>query len=557
MNPSTAQATVLVDELVRNGVEHVVVCPGSRNAPLLLALRDAASADTLTLHVRIDERSAGFLALGIAARAGRATALVCTSGTAAANFHPAVLEADRAGVALLVCTADRPHELRAAGANQVVEQQRLYGDAVRYYAELAVAGRTTGQNAYWRSQVCRAWHAAHGQWRSGPVHLNIPFRDPLLPDDDSQWCESLRGRAGGAPWTTVSEAGAAPSVVVPDASRGLVIACDSAPHAVAEWAEQYGWPVLSETGGFGLSGRNAIRNGMWLLGDEGFIAEHKPEQVLCVGRPTVFRQVGRLLADEDVEVLLVRPGIDWPAPGHNVRQVGQWFGAPARQADPEWLAGWQRADSVAGSALHAALDRHEWPSGLGLAVELGESLPDGSLLTTGSSNPTRDVALAGVLRPDVVLHRNRGVAGIDGTVSTAVGAASVHRGPAYALLGDLTFLHDLNGLLSGSAEALPDLTIVVLNDDGGGIFSLLEQGDPRHADGFERVFGTAHGADLGALCRGYGVPHTLARGPRDLRAALLPTGGPHVIEVPVDRGTHRALHARLAEAVSQAVLGPC
>src|SRR5699024_6246592 len=300
MNPSTAEATVLVDELVRNGVEHVVVCPVSRNAPLLLALRDAASADTLTLHVRIDERSAGFLALGIAARRGRAVALVCTAGTAAANVQPAVLEADRAGVALLVCTADRPPELRAAGANQVVEQQRLYGDAVRYYAELAVAGRTTGQNAYWRSQVCRACHAAHGEWRSGPAHLNIPFRDPLLPDDDSQWCESLRGRADGAPWTTVSDVAAAPSIVVPDACRGLVIACDSAVHAAAEWAEQYGWPILSETGGFGLAGNSAIRNGMWLLGDERFMAEHKPEQVLCVGRPTVFRQVGRLLADEDV-----------------------------------------------------------------------------------------------------------------------------------------------------------------------------------------------------------------------------------------------------------------
>src|SRR5699024_733471 len=318
MNPSTAEATVLVDELVRNTVEHVVVCPGSRNAPLLLALREVASEGTLTLHVRIDERSAGFLALGIAARAGRPVALVCTSGTAAANFHPAVLEADRAGVALVVCTADRPPELRAAGANQVVEQQRLYGDAVRYYAELAVAERAVGQNAYWRSQVCRAWHAAHGQWRGGPVHLNIPLRDPLLPDGDSQWCEPLRGRAHGARWTTVSDVAAAPSVVVPDTGRGLVIACDSALHAVAEWAEQHGWPLISETGGFGVAGSSAIRNGMWLLGDERFIAEHKPEQVLCVGRPTVFRQVSRLLSDEDVEVLLVRPGIDWPAPGHTV-----------------------------------------------------------------------------------------------------------------------------------------------------------------------------------------------------------------------------------------------
>src|SRR5699024_4587034 len=261
----------------------------------------------------------------------------------------------------------------------------------------------------------------------------------------------------------------------------LVIAWCAAVHAVAGGGGQDGWALVSEAGGFGVAGSSVIVNCMWLLGDERFIAEHKPEQVLCVGRPTVFRQVSRLLSDEDVEVLLVRPGIDWPAPGHTVREVGQWFSEPTEQADPEWLAAWQRADSAVGSTLRAVLTRHEWPTGLGLAVELGESLPEGALLTTGSSNPTRDVALAGVLRPDVVLHRNRGVAGIDGTVSTAVGAASVHRGPAYALLGDLTFLHDLNGLLSGSVEALPDLTIVVLNDDGGGIFSLLEQGAPQHA----------------------------------------------------------------------------
>ncbi|QFU94164.1 2-succinyl-5-enolpyruvyl-6-hydroxy-3-cyclohexene-1-carboxylic-acid synthase [Amycolatopsis sp. YIM 10] len=554
MNPSTAQARVIVDELIRNTVSHVVLCPGSRNAPLSLALYDAASTGKLRLHVRIDERSAAFLALGIAARTGRPVAVLCTSGTAASNFHPAVLEADRAGVPLIVLTADRPPELRAAGANQVIDQRRLYGDAVRYGDELAVAERRAGQNSYWRSQVCRAWNAAYGEWRSGPVHLNIPFREPLVPDEeDGEWYESLEGRPGGARWTELPDFGALPAFVVPSARHGLVIACDTGVGAASEWAEQHGWPVVSETGGIGLTGSTAIGAGAWLLGVPEFIERHKPEQVLCLGRPTVFRQVQALLSDADVEVLLVRPDSDWPAPAHNVRQVGQWFAEPTKPADPEWLASWQRADAAAKAAVREALAEEAWPTGLRLAAELVEALPEDAMLVVGPSNPTRDIALAGGMRPDVLVHRNRGVAGIDGAVSTAIGAASVHKGPSYALLGDLTFLHDINGLLTGPAESRPDLTIVVLNDDGGGIFTLLEQGAPEHSAGFERVFGTPHGADLGALCAGYRVPHVVAETLTEFRAALRPAPGLRVIEVRVDRARHRDLHARLRAAVSASV----
>ncbi|SFA98889.1 2-succinyl-5-enolpyruvyl-6-hydroxy-3-cyclohexene-1-carboxylate synthase [Amycolatopsis marina] len=558
MNPSTAQARVIVDELVRNTVSHVVLCPGSRNAPLSLALYEAASAGKLRLHVRIDERGAAFLALGIAARTGRPVAVMCTSGTAAANFHPAVLEADRAGVPLIVLTADRPPELRAAGANQVIDQHQLYGGAVRYFDELAVAERRAGQNSYWRSQICRAWNAAYGEWRCGPVHLNVPFREPLVPDtgpDADEWFESLEGRAGGARWTELPDFGALPAFVVPSARHGLVIACDAGVRAASEWAEQHGWPVVSETGGLGLGGATAMGSGAWLLGIEEFIAEHKPEQVLCIGRPTVFRQVQGLLSDPDVEVLLVRPDSDWPAPAHNVRQVGQWFDEPTKPADPEWLARWQRADAAAGVAVRDALAEEPWPSGLALAAELVDALPEDSLLVVGSSNPTRDVALAAGIRPDVLVHRNRGVAGIDGTVSTAIGAATVHRGHSYALIGDLTFLHDANGLLTGSAEQRPDLTIVVLNDDGGGIFSLLEQGAPEHGASFERVFGTPHGADLGALCAAYRVPHSVAATRTELRAALRPEPGLRIVEVRVDRSRHRDLHARVRAAVARDVAG--
>jgi 2-succinyl-5-enolpyruvyl-6-hydroxy-3-cyclohexene-1-carboxylate synthase len=330
MNPSTAQATVMVDELIRNTVSHVVLCPGSRNAPLSLALHQAAAAGRIALHVRVDERGAAFLALGIAARTNRPAAVVCTSGTAAANFHPAVLEADRAGVPLIVLTADRPPELRAAGANQVIDQHGLYGGAVRYTDELAVAERRSGQAAYWRSQVCRAWSAAYGEWRSGPVHLNVPFREPLVPDDGpaEDWPEPLEGRAGGARWTELPDFGALPAFVVPSARCGLVLACDTGVAAASEWAADHGWPLISEAGGVGLAGPAGLAAGPWLLGVSEFVAEHKPEQVLCIGRPTVFREVQQLLADADVEVLLVQPESDWPAPSHNVRQVGQWFAEP-------------------------------------------------------------------------------------------------------------------------------------------------------------------------------------------------------------------------------------
>ncbi|RZQ64277.1 2-succinyl-5-enolpyruvyl-6-hydroxy-3-cyclohexene-1-carboxylic-acid synthase [Amycolatopsis suaedae] len=554
MNPSTAQARVIVDELVRNTVSHVVLCPGSRNAPLSIALYHAAAAGRLTLHVRIDERSAAFLALGIAARTGRPVAVVCTSGTASANFHPAVLEADRAGVPLIVLTADRPPELRAAGASQVVDQRGIYGTAVRYSDELAVAERKGGQNSYWRSQICRAWNAAYGEWRSGPVHLNIPFREPLVPDaEDGDWFESLEGRPGGERWTELPDFGALPAFVVPSARHGLVIACDTGVHAANEWAEQHGWPVVSETGGLGLAGATGIGSGTWLLGVREFLDRHKPEQVLCLGRPTVFRQVQALLSDADVEVLLVRPDSDWPAPAHNVRQVGQWFAEPTKPADPEWLALWQRADAAATAAVNGVLAAEPWPTGLRVAAELVDAVPPDSLLVVGSSNPTRDVALACRIRPDVLVHRNRGVAGIDGTVSTALGAATVHRGHSYALLGDLTFLHDVNGLLTGPAETRPDLTIVVVNDDGGGIFSLLEQGAPEHSDSFERVFGTPHGADLGALCAGYQVPYLRAHSRAEFREALRPAPGLRVVEVRVDRAGRRELHARLRNAVADAV----
>lgn len=555
MHPSTAQAEVLVDELVRNDVRHVVLSPGSRNAPLSFALFQAAQDERLQLHVRVDERSAGFLALGIGKQIGVPAAVVCTSGTAAANLHPAVSEAHQSGVPLLVLTADRPPELRAARANQTIEQDHLYGGEVRLFDELAVAQEREGQSAYWRSQVCRACQAARGGSSGGPVHLNLPFREPLVPSGDDQWCESLAGRPGGLRWTSVADRGQPSALSSVWSRRGLVLVADGA-EAAGEWGERHGWPVLAESGGVGLSGAAAIGTGMWLLGLPEFLREHRPEQVVCVGRPTVFRQVQGLLADSSVEVLLVHGEEGgWPAPAHDVREVAETFGAPEKTADPSWLTAWQQADQKAAAGLADALDLQRWPNGPALARDLVDALPAGALLTVGSSNPTRDVALAARSRPDIVLRRNRGAAGIDGTVSTAAGAALARGGPAYALVGDLTFLHDANGLLVGPHERRPDLTIVVFNDDGGGIFSLLEQGGPEHADAFDRIFGAPHGADLGHLCAAHGVPHVLVRERAELARELRWQPGFRVIEVRGTRANLRDTHADLREAVRAAVLG--
>ncbi len=547
MNPSTAQAEVVVDELVRNGVTDVVLAPGSRSAPLSFAVHAAADEARLRLHVRIDERTAGFLALGLAARSRRPVAVMCTSGTAAANLHPAVAEAWQAGVPMVVLTADRPPEMRAASANQTIDQHGLFGTAVCAFHEFAVAERRPGLNAYWRTEASRACAAAV----RGPVHLDVPFREPLVPDGEPGWCEPLDGRADGGPWT-VRAPGAGPTLTRVRSPRGLVlVADDRRAEEAGAWGERLGWPVLSETGGVGQAGGAAITSGMWLLGVEDFVAEHRPDQVVCFGRPTVFRAVQNLLGHPGTEVLLVHDGEYWPAPRHDVVEVAADPGQPSVEADPKWLAAWQQADRKVVDVVRAELELLPWPTGVLLARDVAAELPAGAQLVLGSSNPARDLALAPVHRNDVTLHRNRGAAGIDGMVSTAAGAALVHEGRTVALVGDLTFLHDSNGLLLGPQETRPDLTIVVFNDDGGGIFSLLEQGEPQYSGAFERVFGTAHGVDLSHLCAAHGIEHVRVTDRAALPAALRSSGGLRVVEVPADRTDLRSVHERLRSTVAR------
>jgi 2-succinyl-5-enolpyruvyl-6-hydroxy-3-cyclohexene-1-carboxylate synthase len=562
LNPSTAQARVLVDELVRAGVREAVLCPGSRNAPLSFALHAADAAGRLRMHVRIDERTAAFLALGLALRSGRPVPVVCTSGTAAANLHPAVLEASYAGVPLLAVTADRPPELIGVGANQAVVQPGMYADAPRASVAVAVAGRGGAGDgeAGWRAAVARAVRLASGTGGGppGPVHVNVPFADPLVPEPAAS-----AGDAGSPPRSDVPPCSEHPEASLPDAgpehrAEGDVLPLDpDLPTLVVGGAVPVGTPPLDLPDDVPVIAEpssplwaRARRSGPWLLGAPDAVPV--PVQVLLHGRPTLHRSVGRLLADQRVAVYGVggTTVAGWP---RSVRAVG----VPPRLNPPAgWGAAWAHADAVAAAALDKALGDPSAPAGLRLAAALVAAVPDGALLTLGSSNPVRDVSLAAAPRPGLTLLANRGVAGIDGTVSTALGAALAHPegAPAFALLGDLTALHDLTGLVIGPDEPRPDLTFVVLNDAGGGIFSLLEQGAPEHAGPFERVFGTPHRVRLDALCAGFGLEHRRVEDLAALAAALGGAGdGIRVVEVPARREGLREGHEALRAAVRAAL----
>ena len=563
MNPSTALARVLVDELVRGGVTDAVAAPGSRSAPVALALADAERAGRLTLHVRIDERTAAFLALGLAKASGRPVPVLTTSGTATAHLHAAVLEADAAGVPLLALTADRPPELRDTGANQTIAQPGLYGGAVRAAVDVGVpeAGREEAQNRYWRSLVAKALLTARGALSGdpGPVHLNLPFREPLLPEDaDVRTAGPWSGRPDGAPWT----GGPVAAVVRPaDAgpARTLVVVGDTTPalgRAAAELAAARGWPVVAEpsSGAWPAS----VRGGALLLGVPGWLAEQRPERVLVVGRPTLSRPVSALLADPAVRVETVGTSPRWADAGRSTTWVGGLpapgaspGGTPAT-ADPAWRAAWCAAADRVGRAVDGVLDALPALTAGLLARDLVAALPDGALLVLGSSTPVRDVDRLAVPRAGLTVLANRGVAGIDGTVSTAVGAARVHGGRAVALLGDLTLLHDLQGLLVGEGEPRPDLTLVVPDNDGGGIFAQLEPGQPRYETGYRRVFGTPHGRDLVAVAEALGWPAVRVSTSADLADAVA-AGGPRAVVVRTDQRAEAELAAALRAAAGEAL----
>ncbi|WP_238993451.1 2-succinyl-5-enolpyruvyl-6-hydroxy-3-cyclohexene-1-carboxylic-acid synthase [Nocardioides caldifontis] len=559
-NAATALATTVVDELVRGGVAHVVLSPGSRSAALAFAVHDAAAAGRLTLHTRIDERTAGFLALGIARTSRRPVAVVTTSGTAVANLHPAVLEASHAGVPIVLVTADRPASLRGTGANQTTDQVKLFGGAVRAFADVPAGApgvREEPQLRGWRGLVARALAAATAVGSRGPVHLNLQFDGPLVPDVTDGWSTPVAGRPDDRPWTATPEAAAADGWEgLVDDSRTVVVAGDDAGPPARVLAEVGGWPLLAEPTSGSRTGTHAIRTYRLLLGTD--LADRVDRVVVC-GHPTLSRPVTRLLSRADVEVVAaVAPGAasrGWTDPGHAVSRVVELAppSEPAERRVTPWFEEWRERDAEVGGRLDALLDGWAPLTPHHVAGAVARALPAGGLLHVGASNPVRDLDLM-VPRYDVGDRRmvvaNRGLAGIDGTVSSAVGAAlgRPYSTRSLALLGDVTFVHDTTGLVLGPEEQRPPLTLVVVNDDGGSIFAVLEQGADAHAASFDRLFGTPHGVDLAALCAATGTPHTRVTD-RDALDQVLATP-PSAIEV-VEAVVRRDDRRRLDEAVRE------
>jgi len=536
---ATTTCRALVEDLLDAGVREAVIAPGSRSGPLAIALAAADRAGALRVHVRVDERTAGFLALGLAKASRSWVPVVTTSGTASANLHPALLEARHARVRLLAITADRPARLRGTGANQTTDQVRLFPGIAYGDDPAAIAALLADR----------------------PAHLNLELDEPLV--EPGEWAPAVRTPGGGAGPRAAEDSRVArpgPSIPMdgPELAmlpHAVVVAGDDAGPRARHFAEQAGLPLLAEPSSGARNGENALIAYRLLL-------EHAPlaaqiDQVVVFGHPTLSRPVTNLLGRTDIDVVVpARDFHRFPHPPDHARLVDP-HALPDAMAPPTWLDSWRTADAMASASIDLVAARDPTGAPLEVARAVNAAVPPEGLLFVGSSNPIRDLDL--VARPYTVGERrlvisNRGLSGIDGTLSSAIGAALARPSSrALAYVGDLTFLHDANALLIGPGEPRPDLTVVVASDDGGSIFATLEQGDPAFADVFERVYGTPTGATIGRLCEAFGVPHRLLAA-KDLPTALdEDVTGIRVLEVPVPRDSRRELAADLDDAVRRAV----
>jgi 2-succinyl-5-enolpyruvyl-6-hydroxy-3-cyclohexene-1-carboxylate synthase len=551
--PHDVQATfcaTLVDEWVRHGLRHAVVAPGSRSAPMALAL---AGSPDIEVHVVHDERSASFVALGVALSTGIPAALLCTSGTAATHFHAAVVEAHQSGVPMLVITADRPAELHGVGAPQTIEQTNLYGSAVRSFRDPGVADDQHRET--WRSIAADAWRSAVCD-APGPAHLNLAFREPLL------------GVPGELPAVDAVVLPGPDPVGIDDlvgllhAPRGVIVAGNGVdrPQCVQALAEATGWPVLADP----LSGCQmldaavvrfdaALRHG-------GFAADHRPTVVVQLGMPPASKVLAQWLAGSGAtHVAVSGTGLVSDPNLLGARQVhapiGELCAALADRMSGHrnraWMDGWVRADHAARAALDAALDAEQRLSEPGTARAITASMPVGGHLVVASSMPVRDVEWFGAPRGDITVHANRGANGIDGVIATAIGVAIGSGAPTAVLLGDVAFCHDASSLTALRSRGL-DLTIVVTDNDGGAIFSFLPQATALPADRFEQLFGTPHGTDIVEVARAFGLRAYTADS-AEVLAAAFEEPDTCVVRVASNREDNVGVHAALNAAVVAAL----
>jgi 2-succinyl-5-enolpyruvyl-6-hydroxy-3-cyclohexene-1-carboxylate synthase len=552
---ANVQATfcaTLVDEWVRAGVRHAVVAPGSRSTPMALAI---AADDRLAVQVHHDERAAGFIALGIGVTTGVPAIVLTTSGTAAVELHPAVVEASYGRVPLLVVTADRPPELQSVGAPQTIDQTRLFGGAARWFAAPGVPDPAAAPT--WRSLAAQALAESLGS-RPGPVHLNLAFREPLVGDAG----ELPPGRSGGAPWhEAVPVSLDAPATVLPE-ERGVLVAGGGIgdPTAVLDLARRLGWPVLADPrSGCRVPASASIAAFDALLRHEPFATARRPEVVVRLGDPPASKALSRWVTGSGARQYAVGPA--WADPERAADVVvrarpDEWCRrATGSPADPAWCRAWADAERAAQDAIDGVLAAH--PEATDPFVARTVTAGASGTLVVASSMPVRDVEWYGPARSGLRVHANRGANGIDGVVSTAVGVAvGVGAGaPVTALVGDIAFLHDTNALLGLAARQL-DLTVVVVDNRGGAIFSFLPQRELLAGERFEQLFGTPHDVDLAALAVAHGLPAVTVHAAADLAPALDAAHrarGTQVVVVRTDREANVAVHRELDAAVASAL----
>lgn len=551
-------AWFLVDELVRCGVEHACLSPGSRSTPIALAL---GRHPGVRVHVHLDERSSAFFALGLAKATARPVVVACTSGTAAANFLPAVVEASMSRAQLVLLTADRPPELRGVGANQTIDQLELYGRYVQTFVDAPVPG-DLGDESTWRGIGDEAIRGSMGP-PPGPAHLNLPYREPLVPG-------SVAIPASPGPGSTPEIVeGPEPEEVealrreIGSSSRGAIVAGslrETPPQAV-ELARRVGWPLLAEpTSGLRVPG--ALRAGQFLLANARFASSHVPEVVLQLGGAPTSRpglafvgRAGRLvIVDQDHVVADPSRVAAWTVRADAAGFLEEVLADLRPRMETPWLRAWLDADTLARRAVDELIDGWDEPFEGRVARDLAASLPDGSVLAVGSSMPVRDLDAYMLPRTGLGVLANRGASGIDGFVSTALGIAAGRR-PTYALMGDLTFLHDVGGLMWNAGRGL-DAVLAVVNNGGGAIFSFIEQ---RELPELEELFTTPHGLDLGAVCRTAGAGHVRVERAADLAPAVARARaerGVQVVEIVVDAERNVARHAEVHATVAAALASP-
>jgi 2-succinyl-5-enolpyruvyl-6-hydroxy-3-cyclohexene-1-carboxylate synthase len=574
-NANTALASAFAEELARCGLRHAIVSPGSRSTPLALALWRQEGIETTVI---VDERSAGFFAVGAAQASGAPVALLCTSGSAAANYHPAVCEADHSAIPLVVMTADRPPELRGIGAGQAIDQLKLYGSSVRWFCEVGTHSADDDGLLHYRSTACRAFAAARGEACPGPVHLNFPFREPLAPlsDDGAVTATdplALNGR-DGRPLTAVTPIDMEPSQFLLDEVAGHIAEADigvivagrqldpELREPLTHLARVAGFPVLAEPTSqlrCGPHDRSYVVTAYdLLLRDDRFREAASPDLVLRFGEMPTSKPLRSWLAESGADQIVVDPLGDWNEP---TRRAAAILRADPTELAAGWAARlgedrpapamWLEAERVAREAIAAELSETEQLTEPGLQLALAETYTDGDVVYTASSMPIRDQeAFLPSTDSDATFLCNRGTNGIDGLISSGIGAAHATGKPTTIVTGDLGLLHDLGGLAALRHVSTP-VRIVVIDNDGGGIFHFLPQQDALGDEEFESLLGTPRGVDAAKAAALFDLPHRRLESLDDLPATL--AAGTGLIEIKTDRQTNVEAHREITRRVHGAL----